>query len=147
MCHCRLVTHPQLLSTHPLLTPLLTHRPHPRKETTHLLSTAEFDLLRPNRTFVTNISRGAIVDQDALITALQNNTLRGAALDVTHPEPLPQDSPLWEMDNVVITPHISGIGVNYTERAFQILDINLERRERREQLINVVDRRRGYGRN
>ncbi|KAK6416591.1 hypothetical protein LTR95_017443, partial [Oleoguttula sp. CCFEE 5521] len=78
------------------------------KETTHFLGKKEFEILsqggkRP--AFVTNIARGAIIDQPALIEALKNGTLAGAALDVTDPEPLPEDSELWDLDNVIVTPH------------------------------------------
>jgi len=94
--------------------------------------------------FVTNIARGPIIDQRALIAALKDGTLQGAALDVTDPEPLPADSELWDLENVVVTPHISGNGVAYEDRAFQVLGVNLERREKGERLINVVKRERGY---
>ena len=96
------------------------------------------------KAFVTNIARGPIIDQQALIAALKDGTLQGAALDVTDPEPLPKDSELWDLENVVVTPHISGNGVAYEDRAFQVLGVNLERREKGEQLINVVKRERGY---
>ena len=94
--------------------------------------------------FVTNIARGPIIDQKALIEALKDGTLQGAALDVTDPEPLPEDSELWDLENVVVTPHISGNGVAYEDRAFQVLGVNLGRREEGEGLINVVKRERGY---
>lgn len=85
-----------------------------------------------------------MVNQKDLIEALKAGKLRGAALDVTDPEPLPEDSELWDMENVIVTPHISGIGKAYTERSFQILDINLGKREDGEKMLNVVDRKRGY---
>ncbi|EOD44586.1 putative 2-hydroxyacid dehydrogenase protein [Neofusicoccum parvum UCRNP2] len=93
---------------------------------------------------VVNISRGQIVDQPALVAALEAGVLGGAALDVTDPEPLPEDDPLWSAPNVTITPHISGNGASYTDRSFQILEEDLGRRERGERLLNVVDRERGY---
>ena len=93
---------------------------------------------------MTNIARGPILDQQALITALKDGTLGGAALDVTDPEPLPEDSELWDLENVTVTPHISGTGTSYTERAFQVLEMNLERWRDGERLVNVVDRERGY---
>lgn len=116
-------------------------------ETRHFLSTKEFSILsqdgkRP--AFIANIARGPILDQDALITSLKDGTLAGAALDVTDPEPLPSSSELWGLDNVTVTPHISGVGQAYTDRAFQILEIQLERRAKGEKLINVVRRERGY---
>ena len=113
-------------------------------QTHHMLSTEEFQLLGRRKAFVTNIARGQIIDQPALIEALKTHTLSGAALDVTDPEPLNKDSELWDLDNVIVTPHISGIGSNYTERALGVLELNLERWLNGERLINVVDRERGY---
>lgn len=114
------------------------------KKTHHFLSTAEFDILASKKTFVSNIARGPIIDQDALITALQKGQLRGAALDVTDPEPLPEDSLLWDMKNVTITPHISGLTASYTERSFMILTENIQRKADGKKLWNEVDRKRGY---
>ncbi|XP_062266360.1 probable 2-ketogluconate reductase isoform X1 [Platichthys flesus] len=73
-------------------------------ETTGLISHRELSLMKPTATLV-NISRGLVVDQDALVKALQCGTIRAAALDVTHPEPLPRDHPLLTLPNVLITPH------------------------------------------
>ena len=112
--------------------------------TTHLLSTSEFDILARRRAFVVNISRGKIIDQPALIEALNDGKLRGAALDVVDPEPLPKDNPLWDAKNVIITPHISGLSTKYGERAFDVLFTNLKRRERGEKMFNLIDRKRGY---
>ncbi|EMC95397.1 hypothetical protein BAUCODRAFT_539291 [Baudoinia panamericana UAMH 10762] len=117
------------------------------EQTTRFLSTTEFKALsqdgkRP--AFITNIARGKIIDQPALIEALKNNTLAGAALDVTDPEPLPEDSELWSLPNVTVTPHISGVGSSYMERAFQLFEVNLGKREKGEKLLNVVRRERGY---
>ncbi len=70
--------------------------------------------------------------------------MRGAALDVTDPEPLPKESELWDLKNVTITPHISGLGTAYAERSFDILEKNLTRLERAEKLLNVVSRKKGY---
>ena len=123
----------------------LTH-PH-SKYTRHLLSTAEFALLHasnPRGTYIANIARGAIIDQSALITALKTNQIRGAALDVTDPEPLPKDDPLWDAPNVLITPHVSGSSDAYAERAFQVLATNIRREREGGKLVNEVDRDRGY---
>jgi len=114
------------------------------KETTHFLGKEEFEILAKKKALVTNISRGAVLDQKALIEALKAGHLRGAALDVTDPEPLPKDSELWGMENVIVSPHISGLGKAYTDRSLQILELNLERREKGEKLINVVNKKRGY---
>jgi phosphoglycerate dehydrogenase-like enzyme len=117
-------------------------------QTTHFLGAEEFAILGKRNAFVTNISRGRIVDQDALIAALKTPAseggLRGAALDVADPEPLPAESELWAMENVIVTPHVSGVSVSYTERSFDVLSTNLGRRERGESMVNVVDRKRGY---
>lgn len=115
-----------------------------RGQTHHFLSTAEFEVLSKKKTFVSNIARGQIIDQEALITALRKEQIRGAALDVTDPEPLPTDSPLWDLPNVTITPHISGLTASYIERCFMILDENIERKAQGKKLWNQVDRKRGY---
>lgn len=91
-----------------------------------------------------NLSRGAVAQTDAVTAALKAGKLQGAALDVTDPEPLPKDSELWEMDNVVITPHISALGREYLVRACDVLQENLKRREKSEKLVNEVDRKKGY---
>jgi phosphoglycerate dehydrogenase-like enzyme len=117
------------------------------KATTHLLSTPEFELLsksNPHKTYIANISRGAIIDQPALVAACENKQILGAALDVTDPEPLPPDDPLWTAPNVLITPHVSGNTTVYAERAFQVLEENVVRWKKGEKFINVVDRKSGY---
>lgn len=127
------------------------------KETTHFIAEEEFKILGKHNAFISNISRGQIIKQSALIESLKKYAdndplkrgdggggLRGAALDVTDPEPLPKDDPLWDAPNCIITPHISGLGSAYVDRAFQVLEVNLDRKERGEKMINVVDRKRGY---
>lgn len=93
---------------------------------------------------MSNISRGQVIDQAALIKALEAKQISGAALDVTDPEPLPPDNPLWDAPNVLITPHISGSTTVYAERAFQVLHENLRRIRDGRKLVNEVDRKRGY---
>jgi phosphoglycerate dehydrogenase-like enzyme len=117
------------------------------KETTHLLSTDEFALLHasnPRGTYIANIARGQIIDQTALLYALQHNLISGAALDVTDPEPLPADDPLWDAPNCLITPHVSGSSDAYTERAFAVLRENIRRERAGKGLVNEVNRERGY---
>jgi phosphoglycerate dehydrogenase-like enzyme len=114
------------------------------KDTRHMLSSEEFDILSKKKALISNIARGPVIDQPALVAALHDGRLRGATLDVTDPEPLPRDDPLWKAPNVVITPHISGNGVDYNDRAFQVLELNLERRIDGKPLINVIDRKKGY---
>lgn len=112
--------------------------------THHLLSTEEFEILSKKKTFIANIARGPIIDSAALIKALEEGKLRGSALDVTDPEPLPAGNPLWKAPNTLITPHISGNTTHYIDRSFQVLETNLERRANGESLINVIDKRKGY---
>lgn len=117
------------------------------KETTHLLSTDEFELLHksnPRGTFVANIARGQCIDQKALIKALEDGQIKGAALDVADPEPLPADDPLWDAPNVFITPHCSGSTDVYADRAFQVLIENIKREKSGDKLVNEVNRERGY---
>ncbi|WP_224449260.1 D-2-hydroxyacid dehydrogenase [Haloprofundus salilacus] len=98
----------------------------PLTETTEgLIGESELRTMQPHSVLV-NVGRGPIVDTDALVDALQKNGLRGAALDVTDPEPLPQGHPLWTFDNVLITPHNSGHTPKYWERRADIIAQNLD---------------------
>lgn len=91
-----------------------------------------------------NVGRGGTVDQDALIEALHSGHLAGAGLDVTEPEPLPEDSPLWDAPNTIITGHTSGGSPLTTERSIALLQENLRRWESGEELISVVNLEFGY---
>ncbi|GKU22037.1 unnamed protein product [Fusarium langsethiae] len=114
-------------------------------KTRGLISKPEFGILAKKRTFVVNIARGPIVDTDDLIEALNSEKIVGAALDVTDPEPLPDNHPLWSAKNVIITPHISGSSSFYYKRLFDIFGLNLDRLGAgRTDLINKVNRREGY---
>ncbi|KAJ9293783.1 hypothetical protein DTO271G3_7410 [Paecilomyces variotii] len=113
-------------------------------QTHHLISKAEFEVLAKRRTFVSNVARGPVIDQSALVEALKKGDIRGAAVDVTDPEPLPADDPLWDAPNVVITPHVSAMSAQTLERVFQVIEVNLERKEKGERLINIVNRKKGY---
>ena len=98
----------------------------PLTDATEGLFDAEaFKTMRPDSVLV-NVGRGPIVDTDALVSALQSNAIGGAALDVTDPEPLPQDHELWNFDDVLITPHNAGHTPQYWERLTDILVGNLE---------------------
>lgn len=85
-----------------------------------------FDSFKP-AAFLIDVSRGGVVDHAALIDALKGKKLAGAALDVFPEEPLPAESPLWTMPNVLITPHIAGNTVSYDERAIELFAENLDR--------------------
>jgi phosphoglycerate dehydrogenase-like enzyme len=94
--------------------------------------------------YLIDVSRGSIVDHPALIKALNERSLAGAALDVFPEEPLPKKSPLWEMPNVIITPHIAGGSSYYDERAMQLFAENLSRYIADLPLYNVFDLKKGY---
>lgn len=112
-------------------------------ETYHMIGEAQLRAMKPTAILV-NIGRGGLVDEAALIRALQEGWIRGAGLDVFETEPLPPDSPLWEMENVIITGHYSGKTPYYDRRAMAIFLDNLERYVQGRPLRNVVDKRRGY---
>ncbi|KAL8342964.1 hypothetical protein RB598_004361 [Gaeumannomyces tritici] len=117
-------------------------------KTAHLLGADEFALLGEGngkgKTFLSNIARGKVVDTDALVAALEGGVLRGAALDVTDPEPLPEGHPLWRAKNVCITPHVSAASSKLGPRILSILDMNLGRFSQRKPLANRVNRKEGY---
>lgn len=92
-----------------------------------------------------NISRGRIVDSEALIASLKSGHLSGAVLDVFEQEPLPVESPLWSAPNLTMSPHMGCDDEdNYIHRTFDIVFENLRRLEAGERLENVVDRKKGY---
>ncbi len=98
------------------------------------------DALRTMRSdaVLVNVARGKVVDTDALVSALRNNEIRGAALDVTDPEPLPEDHPLWGLGTVTITPHNAGHTPEYFERVTDILVENTDRLANGDELRNRV---------
>ncbi|MDE0041100.1 MAG: D-2-hydroxyacid dehydrogenase [Candidatus Poribacteria bacterium] len=112
-------------------------------QTKGMMGAPEFRAMKPTAILVT-IGRGQIINQAALVNALQTQEIAGAGLDVTDPEPLPQDSPLWEMDNVIITPHHAGASPKSWVRIFGLFCENLRRFAAGEPLTNVVDQARGY---
>lgn len=95
---------------------------------------------------IVNVGRGMVIDTDALVEALNQKELGGAVLDVTDPEPLPADHPLWNAENVLITPHISGgYALQETfERVIRIAGENLSRFKNGEELKNMIDFQTGY---
>lgn len=110
-------------------------------ETDQLLNAAMFSLMKQGAFFI-NVSRGSVVDEPALIQALQSGWLGGATLDVFAKEPLSQDSPLWTMDNVLITPHLASIALP-SSAATQIGE-NVRRIGRKEAVLSRIDPQRGY---
>jgi phosphoglycerate dehydrogenase-like enzyme len=99
--------------------------------------------LKPS-SYLINVSRGGVIDEPALITALQEHHLAGAALDVFNTEPLPADSPLWKMPNVILTPHVAGASRFYKDRAIALFIENIRRYLSGKPLINKIDIQRGY---
>ena len=93
---------------------------------------------------IINIARGSIIQEGVLIKALQEGWIAGAGLDVFEKEPLPEDSPLWDMENVIITGHFAGSTPFYFDRVLEIFLENLRRYRSGEPLFNVVDKQRGY---
>lgn len=114
-------------------------------ESEGLLSCERIALLS-DKTFVINVGRGIVIDQDALIDALNEGRIAGAALDVVCPEPLPPDHPLWTAKNCIVTPHISGdMGLQYTvDLTVDIFCDNLRRYARGEEMTHVVEIAKGY---
>ncbi len=98
----------------------------------------------PEGAVVVNVGRGEVVDQSALVSALQHGRIGAAGLDVFEEEPLPDDSPLWGMDRVVVTPHVAGLTPHYADRALAIFLDNLGRYRRDEPLRHAVDLGEGY---
>ncbi len=94
--------------------------------------------------FLVNIARGSVVDEDALVAALRDGVIAGAALDVFDEEPLPAASPLWTLPNVILTPHVAGEPADYARRVADVFVDNVARWRRHEPLRNVVDFERGY---
>jgi phosphoglycerate dehydrogenase-like enzyme len=100
--------------------------------------------LLPRGSVVVNVSRGGIVDEGALVDALRAGRLRGAALDVFSTEPLPPSSPLWDLPNALLLPHVSGTSHRFWRRETDLIVANLRRYLAGERLLNTVDKRAGY---
>lgn len=116
----------------------------PLTESTRMMFDATvFDTMQPGAYFY-NVGRGKTVDTEALIAALDSGSIAGAALDVTEPEPLPEDSPLWDMPNVIITGHTAGKTPYMWSRVFHLVEQNLHRYSAAEPMLNVVDLDAGY---
>jgi phosphoglycerate dehydrogenase-like enzyme len=112
-------------------------------ETTGMIGRTQLLKMKPSA-YLINIARGPLVKEAELIEVLQQKQIAGAALDVFEKEPLPVESPLWDLDNVILTPHSSGNFDKYMERAVERFTENLRRYVNHQPLINVVDKQRGY---
>ena len=112
-------------------------------ETRRLVGESELRAMR-STAYLINIARASVVDEEALVRALREDWIAGAALDVFEEEPLPPASPLWALPNVIITPHIAGEPADYARRVADVFVDNAVRFRRGEPLRNVVDFERGY---
>jgi len=112
-------------------------------QTRGIFGQAEFEAMKRSA-FLVDFGRGGIVDHAALVSALQDRRIAGAALDVFTEEPLPPNSPLWKLPNVIISPHIAGISEFYNERAMALFTENLKRYLGDSALLNRFDPEKGY---
>ena len=113
------------------------------KETKGIIGEPELRAMKPTA-FILNIGRGCTIQETALLQALQGGWIAGAGLDVFETEPLPESSPFWGMDNVILTSHYSGMTPHYAERGISIFMDNLQRYQAGDPLYNVVDKQLGY---
>ena len=112
-------------------------------DTTGLIGAAAIAAMKPSAVFI-NVGRGAVVDEQALIVALQQKKIRGAALDVFTTEPLPKESPFWDLDNVLISPHSADHTATWLNDAMELFIENFDRFAAGQPLKNVVDKSAGY---
>lgn len=113
------------------------------KETHHLIAEEELAVLKPTA-YIIDVSRGGIIKNSALKVALQEKKIAGAAMDVFEEEPLPKDSSLWDTQNLIISPHIAGVSLQYNERAVNLITENLKRYLSKKTLFNTFDPEMGY---
>jgi phosphoglycerate dehydrogenase-like enzyme len=111
--------------------------------TNKVIDAAHFSSMKDDSIFV-NVSRGAVVDTMALLNSVRAGKFRGVGLDVTDPEPLPDDHPLWSFPHVLITPHMAGPSDHNRRRSFELVRTNIARFLRDDNLFNVVDKKLGY---
>jgi len=112
-------------------------------ETRGLINAENLDQMKPTA-YLINVARGSIVDEAALIDVLQRRKIAGAGLDVTETEPLSEESPLWELDNVILTPHAAGGSQHRPRRTVEFFCQNLKKYFNKESLENLVDKRLGF---
>lgn len=111
--------------------------------TYHLIDVRRLQLM-PAGGYLINVARGQVIDEAALVSALQSGHIKGAGLDVTEVEPLPEESPLWELDNVIITPHVGAQSKRRVDDTVALVCENLKRWQRNEPLYNRVDKKLGF---
>ena len=113
------------------------------EKTHHLIDEVVFSHMKDG-TYLVNIARGSIIDEKALINNLKSGKIKKAALDVFEVEPLPENSPLWEMENVIISPHNSWVSDMNSNKRYEIVYENMKNYINGEKLVNIVDIKRGY---
>jgi phosphoglycerate dehydrogenase-like enzyme len=111
--------------------------------TTGMINAARLGKMKPDACLI-NVGRGPLIDEPALLHALTNRTIAGAALDVFEVEPLPPDSPFWSLDNLLISPHTAAVTERLWERHYRLIADNLKRFLADQPLLNLVDKQRGY---
>jgi len=111
--------------------------------TTHIINAARLKKMKPDA-YLMNVARGPLIDEPGLIAALKAREIAGAGLDVFEEEPLPADSPFWEMDNVLITPHSAAVTEQLWDRHYHLIVENLNRFLAGKPLLNSVNTKRGY---
>jgi phosphoglycerate dehydrogenase-like enzyme len=116
----------------------------PLNEDTHRLVSKEVIQAMPKGSYLINVARGRVVDEPALIDALRGGHLAGAGVDVTYDEPLPSESPLWSIPNVIITPHVGAQAGRRVDDSTQLACENLRRYAAGSPLLNIVDKRLGF---
>jgi phosphoglycerate dehydrogenase-like enzyme len=116
--------------------------PHTRA-TRELIGGREIRLMKPTAILV-NVGRGRLLHEAEVMAELKRGTIAGAALDVFRGEPLDPSSPWWDVPNVLITPHVSGVGCDYWNAVVDLFSENLRRYRRGERLLNAVDKEEGY---
>jgi phosphoglycerate dehydrogenase-like enzyme len=114
-----------------------------RSETHGLINAARLAVMKPDA-YLINVGRGLQVDESALVETLRNHRIAGAALDVFEREPLPADSPLWNLENLLITPHTAGLTDKLWHRHYELFSDNMRRYLTRQPLRFVVDKSKGY---
>jgi len=112
-------------------------------ETNKLIGEKELRSMK-STAYLINIARGSVVDEDALIRALDENWIAGAGLDTFAAEPLPRESRLWELPNVIFSPHVAGRLETYDELVTELFCKNLRRYLDGKKLLNLVDKKKGY---
>ena len=138
----RMVFPDRIDSVIPLADVVFISAPHtPQSE--GMIGSKQFELMKKGAYFIA-VSRGKLYDTPALVKALDSQRLSGAGLDVTNPEPLPPGHALWKFENVIITPHMAGQSDGVQARRVDLIKENIARFERGEQMLNVVDKKKGY---